>query len=164
MCQRRSSRRCTVKRHCPFASSPWSAASRSGLLLVLRLGVTNARVLRVTRHGVALFLRDLVLRIHLVFPCIGHRSGGLAFRFGVRDDPDVLRLGFLHAHILVVARLRLACILCRLVVGIGLGNGRLVLGVALRLVWIGCVRARGKHTQRRGAYDLGHGEFHGFVL
>src|SRR2546430_9652502 len=122
MCQRRSSRCCTVKRHRSMPSPVVSRGSQR-LLLVLGFGVTNARILRVTRHCVALFLRDLVLRLHLVFLGIGHSCRGLAFRLGVRDNLDVLRLGFLHAHVLVVARLRLACVLRRLVICVCLGNG-----------------------------------------
>src|SRR6266699_1324490 len=119
------------------------------LLVILHFRVSDAGVFRIPGHRIALLLGDLVVGIHLVFLCVGHRYRGLAFRLGVSGCLDMRRLGFLHADILVIALAGLAGLLGSFVVGVSMRDRRLVLGLALRFVGIGGLNAGGKRAQRR---------------
>src|SRR5206468_10651200 len=109
--------------------------------------VLDALILRIARQRVAFFLRDLVLRHHRVFAGVGNRILGLQARLGVGHHLGVLCLGFLHAHVLVVALLGLASFLRGLVVGIRAGDRGLVFVLPVALGCAGGIGgADGKHT------------------
>src|ERR1700682_2456577 len=137
--------------HCSMASS--GAVTRVTaphlLLVILHFRVADAGVFRTTRHRVALLLGDLVVGVRLVFACVGHRCGGLAFRLGISGCPDVCCLGFLHADVLVIALAGLAGFLGGLVIGVSVRDGLLVRSLALRFVGIGGLNAGGKRAQGR---------------
>src|SRR6266550_7237056 len=118
------------------------------LLVILHFRVADAGVLRIAGHRVALLLGDLVVGVHLVFLCVGHRCRGLAFRLGVSGCLDMRCLCFLHADVLVVALARLAGLLGRLVIGVRMRHRLLVLGLALRLAWIRGLHTADKRAQR----------------
>src|SRR6266851_1531023 len=119
------------------------------LLVILHFRVADAGVFRITGHRIALLLGDLVVGVHLVFLCVGHRCRGLALRLGVSGCLDMRRLGFLHTDVLVIALAGLAGLLRSLVVGVSMRDRRLVLGVALRFVRIRGLNTGGKSAQRR---------------
>src|SRR5215472_4189269 len=78
------------------------------LLVILGLGVLDAGVLGIARQRVASFLRDLILRVHLRVARARNGVAALFLGLGVSDRRLVLRVGLLHAYVLVVALLRLA--------------------------------------------------------
>src|SRR5262249_22811606 len=122
----------------------WTAAAASafvltcwrcycGLLAVLGLRLFDALILGVAAHRIALLLRHLVFRVHLRVARVGHGGGGLEVSLGVRLGLVAGRLGFLDAHVLVIAFLRVAGLLRRLVVGVGTVHHPLVVGLGLLL-------------------------------
>src|SRR5437773_7330723 len=108
----------------------------SALLVVLHFCAGNAGILVFARQRVALLLRDLVVRFHLVLTRVGDGILGLERRLRVGLGLVTGGLGFLHADVLVVTLLAVAYRHCGLVVRIGLGHGRVVL-ILDRLLGIG---------------------------
>src|SRR6266404_1178807 len=149
--------------HCSMASSS-AVTQRTApclLLVILHFRVSDAAVFRIPGHRIALLLGDLVVGVHLVFACIGHRCPGLAFRLGVSGCLDMRCLGFLHADILVIALAGLAGLLGSLVVGVSMRDGLLVRGFALCFIGIGGLNAAGKRAQRRCQEQFSDRKFHG---
>src|SRR5438874_10218994 len=125
---------------------------RAMLLVVLEFRVFDALILGVARQRVALLLGDFVLGHHGVFASVRLRVLGFQERLGVGRRLDVLGLGFLHAHVFVIALLGLASVLGGLVVGVGLRDRGFVFVLPVPLGRArGIDAAHGKEAQHPGA-------------
>src|SRR6185312_2436917 len=118
---------------CQPLTARWLRPPDRALLVIADLGVVDALALGVTAQRIALFLRDAVVGFHLFVLGRRHRILRLPVGLGVFLGLGKIRLRFLDADVLVIARLGVTGGLGRLVLGLGAGNGRLVLGLVRRL-------------------------------
>src|SRR5256885_14812119 len=119
--------------------------------MIFRLGLGDAIILGLARHGVAAFLGGGVVRVLLGIGRFRLRNHGVALRLGVRLGLVVGCFRVLLADVLVVAGHALAMLLGGLVVGLGLGHGRTVFGLGF-LLGRALVNSRVAHVGGEGQH------------